>query len=302
MAASIVEELPGTFTTDESGLRGSRVFNMLADSEPDCFVGLASIAVARGEPYRNRKNEVVYPFLLCRTIDVEQITPGPPTSNVLYRAVAQYSTKQINATIREPEPGGPAIWTTEELIENEVVDFDINGDPIMNTSFQDFEPKSAPPFAREIAVGKRILQFSNYSEANAHLRKFRNTLNIKTFLGAKRGELKCISAKPEDIEGGFFMCIARLAYKPTPDVSKFQIVGSNKAEGWDEIRRDAGTRIYDENATNDDDRWKPITSKGVPIDTPVNLDGSGGLLGKDEKPFAHIFKHHKHANHDQILG
>lgn len=301
MASSIVEELPGTFVSDETTTSASRRWNMLGDSEPDCFVGLASIGVAKGEPYRNRKGEVPYPFLICRRILIDQITPGPAASNVLFDAVAEYSTKQISATIREPEPGGPAIWRTEELLENEVVDFDINGDPIMNTAFQEFDPKSTPTFSREIAVGQRVLQFSDFAKANAHMRQFRNTLNIKTFLGAKRGELKCISAVAEDIEGGFFMCTARLAHKPTPDVSKFQIIGGT-VEGWDELRRDAGTRIYDESATNDDDRWKPITAKGVPIDTPVNLDGAGGLLGKDEKPFALVYRHYKHANHAQILG
>jgi len=150
------------------------------------------------------------------------------------------------------------------IVQNQfeqIVDFDINGNPIVNSAGDFFEPGLTEEDSRPILNVMRWQLRFNMNTAMA----YRNAVNSDVFLGRDPRTVRSYPITGERVRdpdyGWIFKVQYQFAYKP---------------EGWTRKEIDAGMR--EKYTSGGSTKLKPILKNGIPVQEPVPLNGSGAAL------------------------
>jgi hypothetical protein len=197
---------------------------------------------------------------LCNKIECEQAEDSP----FLWRVTVSYSTEvteqaqQAEDPLQEPKD---ISWDTESY--QKAVEQDRAGNAICNSALDPFDPPPTIDDSRLTLTIERNEAIDNPTR----MKDYQDAVNSDTFYGFPAGEWKVaqMSCKRQYRNNVFFW---RWVYK-----------FHHRVEGWKLKLLDAGYRTW-----TLPDGWKDILSKGVPIQQPALLDGTGKQLPHGNPP------------------
>lgn len=175
-------------------------------------------------------------------------------TNKIWKITLDYTNVQTEITQLNPLEQPPIpFWTLKEV--ERVVDFDINGDPILNSAGDPFDPPvTVIDFNPCLNVTRNEPIFTGTLALN-----YNNRINSGTFYGWAAGHAKmAVTSTPAYFPNG-------TPYAVVTYVIEFSV------EGWKKRILDAGYREKDGT-----DRKPIVDAFGERVTSPVPLDGSGG--------------------------
>lgn len=146
-------------------------------------------------------------------------------------------------------------------------DFDIDGDPILNSAEESFLDPIDVDDSQPVLTIVRAEETFDVDRAY----QYRRAINSDIFLGADPGKIKLAPitaelARDQDI-GWYWMVTYEFFYNP---------------DGWVKKVLDQGkTELYDDSGTT---KRRPIYVDGVAVAEPVLLDGAGAKLAPGDDP------------------
>jgi hypothetical protein len=157
-----------------------------------------------------------------------------------------------------------------------VCDRDINGNPILNSAFDPYDPPIMINVPNQVLTVTR--NEAAYDSAFAYM--YRNSISQDSFAGATALFAKCIAITPKNLfhqDVGWY-------YQMTYEFELLNPRLSAGPNGWRKTILDAGLRQLV--------KGKPvhILLKGMPISQPMLLNGMGGLLAPNAAPVYNIYQ------------
>lgn len=250
--------------------KGRRVFTVLLDGTDSPAARLAQAQTAAGIPRRGE----VHPFRPAITASEPTVRCKAP---YLYEVRVEYS---ISGGGRIEADKGPLAqrptrrWSWQSSTEQ--VDWDFAGKPIVNSAGQPLDP----PLTMEII--DPVLEISRNEPLRdaSSMIAYRMAINSDPFYGAAPGQARMLSVSSEEVQEEklvYLRTIYRIAFRPGP-----QGEADAEKKAW-------CTRVMDQGTCEGGD-WgqghelKPIYDEhGVPISSPVKLDGNGKELADKDK-------------------
>lgn len=259
----------GGLVESKDGFVVPREFNGKARSKVDARLILRAQGIFLGAPYRDFLGETPDPFVVAEEISINALGTEIVSADAIgtYQALITYRS-QLFSKIEEGfelTPDGPAIFKSEASLENKPVDVDIDGNLIGNSAGVPFNPPATAPFPNEFIVAEFIRSNLKFGDALIFARRFRGTLNSKSFKGANAKNVLCHDILPEALNfdafraGGLIKFIARFEFARTRTIKSD---GKDvKVTGFAVTRVDQGRQELNKN-------FAPKATAGAPADPP----------------------------------
>lgn len=219
-----------------------------------------------------------YDGVICKSVTPEQ---GDDDNSYVYEVTAEYDDQYNGADPEEPEDGNPLnrpVIIQGGFSEYEQILFrDINGVPIRNSAKDRFDP----PVTRK-AGALRFTMIKNYPTLNLTLiRNYKNAINSDTWNGFTAGVVRIanigfsrqVEAWKVDDDTTLKVVFWTLTFDF--EIAEEQFGGDGT---WKLYVLDQGMMYYPGGTR------KAIKAQGIPVSSPVNLNGSGGL-GSQDSPY-----------------
>lgn len=198
----------------------------------------------------------------CKRIRAESVQ----SDGVEYKVTVEYGPFDLVRDVENPLDAPPEVsWTFAQF--ERPVDQDVNGNPIVNTAGDPFDP----PLMRDDS--RPVLEIvRNEPSFDPNLAKgYKDRVNTDVFFDQAPGTVKVANItgrrKYNQNIGLYYEVKYEFAFQD---------------EGWSSNVLNAGLRQID-NSTNPPGR-SPILIKGVPATEPIPLDNNGEPLGPDDEP------------------
>lgn len=240
----------------------TRIFRVVTD-DPHVGSGAvrAAVPVAIGMKYSTGYETDFGAY--CQKITATQESVGDGKSWLVTCEYGPYDSTQWpeNPLDRQPEIS----WEYQQY--QEVASEDINGDSIVNSAGDPFDPPIMKDFSRPILT--LVRNESNFDPLLAY--NNRDKVNSNSFFGADAGQVKCQSITPRRVfnqDIGWYWTVT------------YQFIFNDK--GWKPQIYDMGFRQLD---PSDDTKRIEITDEhGQRISSPWPLDENGQPLAPGDKP------------------
>jgi hypothetical protein len=251
------------------GRWGRRVFTVELD-DPD--TSDLSIRYATGLP----RVTAAYPndfWLRCRSNEITaRITPTLIEVTAAYATLSNLKNDIYNwdgdGETENPLKKDPLIrWSSS--ISVEPIDVDIDGNPIINSSHEGFDPPVTREFYDEVLTITRNEAW--YDRVN--LMPYKGAVSSDSFYGFDAGWAKVTDITAEYVTLGEF----------TYAVVTYEI--QIRYDGWKKRILDRGFRVYSGADGDGNPAYEQVRgTDGTPLTEPVLLDGSGGKLADGANP------------------
>lgn len=299
----IVEQKAPADVNDINGKQRYRKWSVFAKSRMDARLKLyASIGLELFTPYIDPRGVMEDPNVLLQKLTVDPRVEAPtadPDGIGEYIVDAEYSTYQGE---KQPQIGGPWVWSVRPTLSTGPVDLDSEGNPIITSSWEAVDPPITALRPEEVLHGEKYFQGTDEIAVYLPFRPYNGTANATTFFGAPKGCVLAHVFQPTPSSSGWIKISVDFQYKPP-----FTYNGQTY-EGWQDVFQDKGTRrVVDSSATRAKDRFEDITIPDADgrkrrIDHPVPLDGSGGELSPDDNPVYIVVMNYKYKDFNSLPG
>lgn len=262
---------------------------------------LSQESIGYGLPFKDLDDSIPDPNVRVREIVIEPRIAKRLGKRGLYDVTVQYG--QLGGEV--PIPDGPAVWVTEDSLQEQDADIDRHGAAVANSAGVPFDDAPQKLVPDEIATATWIVTGETQSSALAAARDIRGKLNSAPWQNAGPREALCLTITPTVIQGAagtgdtMIRFVARFHFKPS------KLINGILVPGWDLATPDRGRDIILR-----DEMGNPVIEGGVlkrqaitravvgedgsitqePVDTPVLLDGAGNELPDGADPVALIFE------------
>lgn len=258
----IEEPPPEAAVVDESGLKASRRFSILATSQVAAIMRVYGMGITRGSVYRDRDGNVPDPSCRAQSITCNGKPHAPEGGTGLYIVDISYSSQASSSDM--PKPGGPAKFRIEGNMQTLQIDYDAEGTPYTNAVQEPLDPPGSALRPNEVLVGRWYIQGEDPLLARARYRQFNGRVNEREFYTAQRGCLFCHGVNVGDPESGYMLAECRWEYRPPFTVPN--VANPTECEGWWDVRLHRGRR--NPKSTTDPDTGLPIVIYS-PIMEPI---------------------------------
>lgn len=261
----------------KDGKTGIRVFSVLLDGTDAITDALDVARAASGIPTIGQSwpNDI---WLVCWKVD-----PLPQSKNAnLVHVRCEY---QRASWTSGPQPENPLdmppkiSWDTIVCVEP--IDQDIDGNPIINSAGEPFDP----PITDEIHDRVVRIERNEASWSSTKQEEYQNTVNEHTFMSAQPHEAWMMTLRADKIYSGDYV------YYTVYYEIVFRTKTTENAFPWRRRVLDQGFRVR----TGVDDQGKPkyeniLDDNGDKITEPISLDGAGAKLADGVDPYWHNFQ------------
>lgn len=270
-AGDIREQAPGPMNFGADGVSQARSWSVIAHDEYEAAQLLATRrGVKLGASLKMLSGQVLA-TCSCQSLSVEGRPAAPAGGLGQYIVTAEFS--EAPAAPPQAKPGMAAVWTIRTGLESKPVDLDFSGAEILTSSLEPFDPPMTLLQVNEVLHGEFYVQAADNLEAHKKFRPYNGTLNLRRLprLGVEPGCLFCEPFNFEPSDSGWIKGTVDFRYKPP------YMVGGQKIPGWEEARRDKGTRkVVDPTNADPAKRFEWLKDKtGVRISSPVPFNGKG---------------------------
>ena len=262
---------------------------------------LSQEGIGYGLPFKDLDDNIPDPNVRVREIVIEPRIARRLGEKGLYDVTVQYG--QLGGEV--PIPDGPAVWVTEDSLQEQDADIDRHGAAVANSAGVPFDDAPQVLVPDEIATATWIVTDETQSSALSLARQIRGRVNSSPWQNAGAREVLCLTMTPTVIQGAagtgdtMIRFVARFHFKPS------KVINGVPVPGWDIATPDRGRDIILRDEMGD-----PVVEDGVlkrqaitravvgeddtitqePVDTPVLLDGAGNELPDGADPVALIFE------------
>ncbi len=298
MSDTLVTEARSQLVSDANGVSVVREFDVIAASELDALNVLYSeTGITRGTFYLNALGEVVDAFVRVQSLRVEGRPPAPLGGKGLYRVEAQYA-KQLNGSTAEPTVNTAPTYEWDGQLQSEPVDLDYDGNPIVNSSGEPFDPPLSAPLPRltgTITLYKTSLPVSTLL-AYVGATNSDNPWSIGDGSGdVPRGGALITAAKVSAASNGLRQVQIGIEARPT------LVINGQSFQPFRRVVHDRGRRIITGTDGDGNTTYELVRDdNGNPLPDPVLLDGAGGRLAAGSSPVLLSFKNHGEASYEAL--
>ena len=282
--ASVITEAPsGPGLVQEAGkITVAREFNIVgAGSKVEALLDLAAFGITTGTIYVDARGNV--PSLLLRA---KRITINPAGREVIgdngdWSGIVGYESIDITKEDEELEVDGPARWSVEDSIEEEGVDHDRKGKPVLNSAKLPFSDPISTPVPKEVLVAEWIKSGQSFFDALKFARTFRGMTNSRTFKGAPVRSLFVVSFIIQALEVAAFTSRGIVKFIIKLEQKNSKKVNDKTVPGWTRSIADMGRNKLNTGVNRDTVPHLAIkvrdekTNKDVKVTQDVPLDGKG---------------------------
>lgn len=216
------------------------------------------------------------------------------TAPSLYEVTVTYGSKEQADTAAENEEPTAQPFHIQKSWEGttEAVDTDINGDPILNSAGEPFDPPLSAEILDELYV---ITGWLDDTKANRdRLDEFNNTVSSDTVYGRGAGRGRMRTAYNRITFGGrrFLEITIEILFRKPPE-------GVTAEQAWDRRVLDQGYReLVTTNGVTEDVEITDALGKAK--SQPTKLDGEGHAIDKDAEPYWHYFRMHRRKRFGEL--
>ncbi len=215
----------------------------------------------------------------------------------LYSVSVFYKTAEVEFQPRDPFMGLPPVERPQvvsffPVVTSEAIDRDIDGNPIVNSADEGFDPAIVEDF---YDLGVRINR--NQSEfPDTIYAQFYNAVNAGVFFSYAAGQVKCVNISGTQARWGeevYWQVIFEFHVRFAA-IDGIQI-------GWQRWIADQGFRISTGTDSDNKPTYEDITDdNGSPVAKPVFLDGNGQKLQANQPIVFRQFSTKRSLNFDDL--
>lgn len=247
----------------------TRAWRLTTDSAsvPAAYV-LANGPVSLGNSYNADSVDDLGAFVQ----EIEVACEGEGANGITWIFTASYGPYDPEAVPQNPTERPLQVSWGNATFE-EIVDEDQDGNAVVNSAGDPFDPPITEEDTRPVLTVVRC----QYTFSTTWATGYRNAINSDIFLGADPGTVRSmpivgVLKKDQDI-GWYWEVTYEFAYKP---------------QGWARVELDQGLRrTVDVGGTL---KRQPILVRGVPVQSPVLLDGAGDVLPPGGTPVFRTYR------------
>ena len=295
-----------------------RSFSVIAKSETDAKARLRSDKnVFEGIEYVDHNGERPDPSLVCLAIEATALTQLPIGSTGLIEMHAAYGYRSSVMFRRRSDPLTPPQYWVDRGMRSEVIDTDIDSEPIVNAADEVFDPPVTIQIPTETLVVEYWRSGANFLAVYGASRGYVGKTNSTDFKGANNVEcMFCesitIDQNPTPTQTAlyYFKHTARFQFRPNQLVKQYAQFGGYTevlVGGWRKVLMNRGRRVisgengghrfYHQIHEADDIAGAFDPSKPL-ITDPVFLTANGQDI--QTRPNYKIFKVYGTANFNQL--
>jgi hypothetical protein len=217
--------------------------------------------------------------------------PYAPTGGMGHYIIdLTYSTIQLE---KQPEKGGPWVWSVRAGLAAQMVDLDVNGVTITNSAYEPPEQPLTALVPEIILHGEGYVQAADEVAAFVQFLPYIGTLNASPYRGAARGCLFVHPIQTQPADGGWIRVAVDLQHR------KPKTLGNTTYEGWQDVFEDKGTREKITGGIFGDYQKIRIDDEAggsIPADRPVPLDGNGAKAATGAAPSYRVVNHYTYSD------
>ena len=265
----------GNWSVSE-GRKYTRVFRAISNYAGDGpITAINSLGVLRGDPYITINESDPNAFVMDITASAED-----PDNSLQWILTVNYGWYDVNEAGGGPEQNPLLMpidvsWSFRDY--DRVATTDLNGKPVLNTAGDPYDPPKTINIPNQMMVVVR--NEAIYQTGYANL--YRNSINSDSFGGASALFCKNTAITPKNI---FHQDIGWY-YQVTYEFEMLNPRNAADKYGWRSNLLDVGLRKLDVNGN-----LVPITLNGIPVTSPVLLDGVGHPLAVGGTPVYNQFQ------------
>ena len=303
-APDIIEGKPDPLVENERGLSGARRFSIVAASQMDARRLLrVKKKIFLNVPWQSAYGEAFDDTAVARELSFRQRTAAPFGGKGLFDAVVRYGRRDSDEAV----PFGPAVYRKGITLEQKKADLDEDGDPIVSSSNEPFDPGFTRPEPNELWTVTWWWMNTTLSDWAQNARTYDGALNTVTWQGAPPFGVLCHGlTNTEEVVLNESVSPAILGIKtqgvfefrrlidPDDLVASVQDKDGNAIvapfSGFAENTIDRGYRRKVGVDANGKPIYETIQAKnGSSMSQPTFLDGAGDILDDAATPVAIVF-------------
>lgn len=302
-----------------SGAQRYRSFTIIAKSESAAKDQLlADKGIEEGVEYVDHNGERPDPDLVCLAIEVEALTQIPNSETGLLSVHAAYGYRSSTSFRRRSNPLSPPQYWVDRGLRSEVIDTDVDGEPIINAADEVFDPPVTIQIPTETLVVEYWRSGTNFLTVYGATRNYIGKTNSVNFKGPNNVEcFFCesilIDQNPtrHHVPGLFwFRHTARFDFRPNKVFKDYAFAGGfteRTVGGWRKVLMNRGRRVISgENGgvrfyhqIHEADSADGLFNPTQPLITdPVFLTANG--QGVQARPNYKVFQVYNTANFNEL--
>ena len=241
-------------TWSPAGAQRYRSFTIIAKSESAAKEQLlADKGIEEGVEYVDHTGERPDPDLVCLAIEVEALTQLPSSNSGLLGVHAAYGYRSSTSFRRRSNPMTPPQYWVDRGLRSEVIDTDVDGEPIVNDADEVFDPPLTVQIPTETLIVEYWRSGTNFLTVYGGTRPYIGKTNSVNFKGPNNVEcFYCESilidqnATRHQVPGlWWFRHTARFEFRPNRSLKNYLFNGGYNeilVPGWRKALMNRGRR------------------------------------------------------------